>query len=75
MALDILHHHGSLRPIDIGTGVLSRTVSLLRLPAIRFAASLRRYHDARAFEGLPYDVLKDIGFPAAGAAKNGKACE
>ncbi len=45
--------------------------TLFSLPA-RAVASWKRYRTERVLEGLPYDTLKDIGFPSADRA-NGTA--
>ncbi|MFB2551749.1 hypothetical protein [Ensifer soli] len=39
----------------------------------RVSAELKRRSDARMLESLPYETLKDIGFPVAGSGSDARA--
>ncbi|KQV34641.1 MULTISPECIES: hypothetical protein [unclassified Rhizobium] len=41
----------------------------------RMIASWRRHRTERALEGLPFDTLKDIGFPSADTFEAKAACD
>lgn len=68
MTLSSFEHSAPGRRPTLSTSLF---LSVLALRA-RMVGAWQQHRTERAFEGLSYDTLKDIGFPSASASKTGK---
>ncbi|MDO9418732.1 hypothetical protein [Pararhizobium sp.] len=59
--------------IDRSTPRHSSFVRQLRRLRTGMTQAWKRYQDERAMSGLPFETLKDIGFPVSGSIKTGNA--
>lgn len=65
MQMSISHLHGGSHAGRVPGG---QTLSSFRRFAGRLADAWRHHRDELELENLPFDVRKDIGFPATGEA-------
>ncbi len=65
MQVSISHHHSGLHA---GRVPGAETLSSFRRFAGRLADAWRHHRDELELENLPFDVRKDIGFPATDVA-------
>ena len=57
---------------DHGTGSTGRLFDTVRRSAGAIVAAWRRHQAEQELEGLPFDLLKDIGYPSADVAGTNK---
>ncbi|SIQ16830.1 hypothetical protein SAMN05880582_101981 [Rhizobium sp. RU20A] len=65
MALDLFDQSLLSRPPQLSITSIARPVRRLVTGVTRLLSAYRRHRDLRAFEGLPHDMLKDIGYRSA----------
>ncbi|OJF91953.1 hypothetical protein [Pararhizobium antarcticum] len=72
MTLSSCEHTVPGRRPRLSSNLFRPALSLFQTARTRMADAWQQHRTERAFEGLSYDTLKDIGFPSATAEKTGK---